>query len=75
MDCNGIALWVEWHLDGSPTNIINTGPLQTIVIGKNVTWDMYTRQGVVLFPNKSVNVINYKFLLDLVKGEITFECK
>lgn len=65
---------MEWYLDGSPTNVINTGPLQPFEIGEKVTWDMYTRQGVVLFPNKSVNVVEYKFVLDIPKSEISFEC-
>lgn len=75
LDCNGIALWVEWYLDNSPSNIINTGPLQTIEIGQKVQWDMYTRQGVILFPNKLMNSVEYRFEMNIPKGTITFECK
>lgn len=74
MDCNGIALWVEWHLDDSPSTVINTGPLQPIVIGQKVQWDMYTRQGVVLFENKLVNSLDYHFEFDISKGNISFKC-
>lgn len=75
MDCNGIALWVEWHLDDTPKSIINSGPVAPIEIGQKVKWDMYTRQGVVLFPNKTAKTIDYTFTFDFGEGNISFECR
>ncbi|XP_075161410.1 arginine methyltransferase 7 [Haematobia irritans] len=49
--CNGIALWVDWHLDesNSPKSIISSGPVEPIdLMGQYVKWDMFTRQGVHL---------------------------
>ncbi|XP_071451917.1 protein arginine N-methyltransferase 7 isoform X2 [Hetaerina americana] len=47
-ECNGIAVWVDWHLDGTSENIISTGPVGLPELGKFIAWDMYTRQGVRL---------------------------
>ncbi|KAG8230326.1 hypothetical protein J437_LFUL000597 [Ladona fulva] len=48
-DCNGVALWVEWDLDGE--NTISTGPLSIPSAGQTVSWDIHTRQGVRLLPS------------------------
>ncbi|XP_067642449.1 protein arginine N-methyltransferase 7 [Eurosta solidaginis] len=49
--CNGVALWVEWNIDGSrsPKSVVSTGPIETIVPGNFIKWDMFIRQGVQLF--------------------------
>lgn len=49
--CNGIALWVEWNIDGglSSKSIVSTGHVEPIVPGKFIKWDMFVRQGVQLF--------------------------
>ncbi|XP_015109826.1 protein arginine N-methyltransferase 7 [Diachasma alloeum] len=44
--CNGIALWVDWHLD--PETIVSTGPTTEVTPGQRISWDMNTRQGVFL---------------------------
>ncbi|XP_063991899.1 protein arginine N-methyltransferase 7 [Diachasmimorpha longicaudata] len=44
--CNGIALWVDWHLDSE--TIISTGPVTEIIPSERISWDMDTRQGVFL---------------------------
>ncbi|KAJ8943825.1 hypothetical protein NQ318_020897 [Aromia moschata] len=72
LDCNGIALWVEWHLDGTPKNIISTGPVSAVEVGQKINWDMYTRQGVWLFPSKAVKNIDYTFKFDFNEGSISF---
>ncbi|XP_069687860.1 protein arginine N-methyltransferase 7-like isoform X2 [Periplaneta americana] len=54
--CHGVALWVNWDLDGNPKHTISTGPIGTVEINKKVTWDMHTRQGVYFFQShKSVD--------------------
>ncbi|XP_020717845.1 protein arginine N-methyltransferase 7 isoform X2 [Ceratitis capitata] len=59
--CNGIALWVEWNLDGAsnPKSLISTGPVQPIIPGNFIKWDMFVRQGVQIFE-KSYQVVNEK---------------
>ncbi|XP_023027368.2 arginine methyltransferase 7 [Leptinotarsa decemlineata] len=74
MECNGIALWVDWNLDDSPDSTITTGPIRPIEIGKNIHWDMYTRQGVCLFPGRNHKEIEYNFKFDFHDGNITFKC-
>ncbi|XP_018575753.1 protein arginine N-methyltransferase 7 [Anoplophora glabripennis] len=74
MGCNGIALWVDWDMDGSPKHAVTTGPIAPVVIGQKISWDMYTRQGVYLFPNKVMKNINYEFKYDFHEGNITFNC-
>lgn len=44
--CHGIALWVEWDLDGNPKHAISMGPKETVHMNRKVVWDMHTRQGV-----------------------------
>ncbi|CAH1994858.1 unnamed protein product [Acanthoscelides obtectus] len=74
LDCNGIAIWVDWNLDGTERGIITTGPTSPIKIGENVQWDMYTRQGVCLFPDRNTKCINYKFEFDFDDGNVSFNC-
>nr|CAH7724015.1 unnamed protein product [Callosobruchus chinensis] len=74
LSCNGIALWVDWNLDGTERSIITTGPISQIKVGENVQWDMHTRQGVCLFPDKNANSISYKFEFDFAAGNISFNC-
>ncbi|XP_036336326.1 protein arginine N-methyltransferase 7 isoform X2 [Rhagoletis pomonella] len=58
---NGIAFWVEWNIDGgtSPKSVVSTGPVESIVPGKFIKWDMFVRQGVQLFE-ESHTVLNAK---------------
>ncbi|XP_066587278.1 protein arginine N-methyltransferase 7 [Prorops nasuta] len=53
--CNGIALWIDWHLNKDIT--VTSGPIEEIVPGFRISWDPYTRQGVHLFKN-ILNVTN-----------------
>ncbi|XP_054733207.1 protein arginine N-methyltransferase 7 [Anastrepha obliqua] len=59
--CNGIALWVDWDIDGvgSPKSFVSTGPVESIVPGNFIKWDMFVRQGVHLF-DESYPVFNRK---------------
>lgn len=61
-------------MDGSPKHTISTGPVTPIEIGQKINWDMYTRQGVYLFPNKVMKNVNYEFKYDFSEGNITFNC-
>ncbi|XP_011181598.2 protein arginine N-methyltransferase 7 [Zeugodacus cucurbitae] len=49
--CNGVALWVEWNIDGGSASksIVSTGPTEPVVPGEFIKWDMFVRQGVQLF--------------------------
>ena len=47
--CNGVALWIDWHLDRDIT--VSSGPAAEIEPGKRISWDPFTRQGVHLFRN------------------------
>ncbi|XP_011304207.1 protein arginine N-methyltransferase 7 [Fopius arisanus] len=44
--CNGIALWIDWHLD--PETTVSTGPTTEITPGERISWDVNTRQAVFL---------------------------
>lgn len=52
---NGVAMWVDWHLDDSSQNVITTGPIEQPEFNKEIRWDMYTRQGVFIFE-ENVNI-------------------
>nr|XP_019541694.2 LOW QUALITY PROTEIN: protein arginine N-methyltransferase 7 [Aedes albopictus] len=51
-ECNGVALWAEWHMakNASPKNTISTGPLSAIdeIANIPVRWNTNWRQGVHL---------------------------
>ncbi|XP_014226087.1 protein arginine N-methyltransferase 7 isoform X1 [Trichogramma pretiosum] len=53
--CNGIALWVDWHLDQDNEIVVSSGPIVKIIPGERLSWDPYTRQGVHL-PYEIKNV-------------------
>ncbi|XP_055909924.1 protein arginine N-methyltransferase 7 [Eupeodes corollae] len=80
--CNGIALWVDWNIDGSnnPRSIVTTGPTQPITVGDYVQWDMFVRQGVHLIPepnkvDKHVSKVEWSVEFRPVSGEIKFNFK
>ncbi|XP_018319217.1 protein arginine N-methyltransferase 7 [Agrilus planipennis] len=73
-NCNGVAVWVDWFLDDSEKNIISTGPTIAPVVGKKITWDMHTRQGVCLLTDNEVrNSLNYSFIFDVIQGQINLK--
>nr|XP_033328864.1 protein arginine N-methyltransferase 7-like isoform X1 [Megalopta genalis]XP_033328865.1 protein arginine N-methyltransferase 7-like isoform X2 [Megalopta genalis] len=45
--CNGVALWVDWHLNAQIT--VSSGPTRAIQPGARISWDPFTRQGVHIF--------------------------
>lgn len=51
--CNGIALWVDWKLNGDddPKSTVSSGPCAKVEIGKFIDWDYHSRQGVHLLPH------------------------
>ncbi|XP_058792980.1 protein arginine N-methyltransferase 7 [Phymastichus coffea] len=73
--CNGIAIWIDWHLDDDIT--ITSGPVLEVIPGSRVSWDLYTRQGVHL-PYKITQVTNqnlliHKFDFDPREGTVQFQ--
>ena len=75
--CNGIALWVKWILYDDIT--INTGPVEEVVVGEKVIWDMYSKQGVYFFKNienitlKNRLLYNIKFHVENAMFEYNFK--
>ncbi|XP_058066813.1 protein arginine N-methyltransferase 7 [Anopheles bellator] len=60
---NGIAIWIEWHLDGShsPKTTISSGPLVPVEESSEepVRWNANWRQGVHLvrrYPNRKATI-------------------
>uniref|UniRef100_A0A2M4AJJ2 Protein arginine N-methyltransferase n=1 Tax=Anopheles triannulatus TaxID=58253 RepID=A0A2M4AJJ2_9DIPT len=60
---NGIAIWVEWHLDGShsPKTTISSGPLVPVEESSQepIRWNANWRQGVHLvrsYPNRKTTI-------------------
>lgn len=51
--CNGIAVWTDWLLDGTETTAVTSGPNAPVTIGEIVAWDVHSRQGVHLLPHVS----------------------
>ncbi|XP_034477590.1 protein arginine N-methyltransferase 7 isoform X1 [Drosophila innubila] len=78
-ECNGIALWVDWQLTAknSPKSVVSTGPVEPVVPGQFVKWDMFVRQGVH-FTNQKMSTKDAKTRLDWsttfrpVLGDLSF---
>jgi len=78
-ECNGIALWVDWQLTAkdSPKSVVSTGPVEPVVPGQFVKWDMFVRQGVH-FTNQKMSTKDAKARLDWsttfrpVLGDLSF---
>lgn len=51
--CNGVALWVDWHLtgDSNKRTTVTSGPCTDIEVNKYIDWDIHSRQGVHLLPH------------------------
>ena len=75
--CHGIALWVDWDLDGNPEHTISTGPRGTVQINGKITWDMHTRQGVYFFQSQrlvdSACSLVYKVQFVPHNGDVQFQ--
>ncbi|XP_076279439.1 arginine methyltransferase 7 isoform X2 [Lasioglossum baleicum] len=73
--CNGIALWVDWHLNSDIT--VSSGPKKEIQPGKRILWDPFTRQGVHLFRNitdvTQQSVLQWSFDFVPQHGNIKFD--
>ncbi|CAK9803941.1 Protein arginine N-methyltransferase 7 [Anthophora plagiata] len=73
--CNGVALWVDWHLDSEIT--ISSGPTAEVQPGKRISWDRFTRQGVHLFKDiarvTQRSVVSYSFNFVPQHGNVKFD--
>ncbi|XP_053994662.1 protein arginine N-methyltransferase 7 isoform X1 [Hylaeus volcanicus] len=73
--CNGVALWVDWHLDSEIT--VSSGPNAEIQPGKRISWDPFTRQGVHLFREitnvTQQNVLQWSFAFMPQHGNMKFD--
>lgn len=55
-ECNGVAIWTDWDLDGSgrPQATVSSGPTvpaAQVRAGQLIDWDVHSRQGVHLLPH------------------------
>ncbi|XP_031826057.1 arginine methyltransferase 7 isoform X2 [Nomia melanderi] len=73
--CNGVALWIDWHLDSEIT--VSSGPKREIEPGKRISWDPFTRQGVYLFRHitnvTQQSVLQWSFDFVPQHGNIKFD--
>ncbi|XP_076170688.1 arginine methyltransferase 7 isoform X2 [Ptiloglossa arizonensis] len=73
--CNGVALWVDWHLNSEIT--VSSGPNAEIQPSKRISWDPFTRQGVHLFKNitsvTQQSVLLWSFVFVPQYGNIKFD--
>ncbi|KAK5642476.1 hypothetical protein RI129_008643 [Pyrocoelia pectoralis] len=69
---NGVALWVDWDLDGSPKNVITTGPTTLPKVGEWIQWDMHTRQGIQFLKYEKKNYVTSQFRFNVREGKINF---
>ncbi|KAH8355203.1 hypothetical protein KR093_008296 [Drosophila rubida] len=77
--CNGIALWVDWQLaSDSPKSVVTTGPIEPVVPGQFVKWDMFVRQGVhFVHQTESTRTaserrLNWSTIFKPLMGELSF---
>ncbi|CAN7991097.1 unnamed protein product [Ixodes hexagonus] len=79
-NCNGVALWMDFGFDEE--NTVTTGPTETVVPGKKVIWDHFSRQGVYLFDTSSHQhikdngtMLKWIFDLDQHSGSVRYTFK
>ena len=73
--CNGVAIWMHWQL--SQDVFVSDGPTAPIVIGENIQWDLYSKQGVYFFKSPvgvadNKKKLHYQVNLTPSKFELTF---
>uniref|UniRef100_A0A1B6CG41 Protein arginine N-methyltransferase n=1 Tax=Clastoptera arizonana TaxID=38151 RepID=A0A1B6CG41_9HEMI len=73
-ECNGVALWLDFHLDGN--NTISQGPTNPVTPGTYVKWDIHTRQGIY-FPHHPISLskndhLTVKISFNPVNGDVNF---
>ena len=66
---------MDWHLTESVT--ITSGPVDKVVVGKEVSWDVHSKQGVHLFPKHNSDFVSSKKSSagPAVKCNLTFDSK
>ncbi|KAK7070765.1 Protein arginine N-methyltransferase 7 [Halocaridina rubra] len=75
---NGLALWVDWHMTKDLEDTFSTGPVEPVLLNQNVSWDVYTRQGIYLLK-QHVNISDqehklfYSTIFQPNDGTIKFE--
>ncbi|KAH8298510.1 hypothetical protein KR044_008953 [Drosophila immigrans] len=79
--CNGIALWVDWQLaaNDSPKSVVTTGPIEPVVPGQFIKWDMFVRQGVHFInqteattKESAKNRLDWSTIFRPVLGDLSF---
>lgn len=76
---NGLALWVDWHMTAESEDILTTGPVEPIVLNQNVSWDVYTRQGIYLLKqpvnvnNSQTHQLSYSTIFQPSDGSVKFD--
>ncbi len=69
---SGMVFWIEWHL--TDDEIVHTGPVQPIRVGKTVQWNMHHKQGVHFFVEKDEAVKIHRISTQAIfhDGELSF---
>jgi hypothetical protein len=72
---SGVALWMDWHLDDE--HCLSGGPTSPVVAGREVEWDLHSKQGVHLFPNpqrcqKGVSAVRCGVTFKPSDGDVEF---
>ncbi len=77
--CNGLVLWTDWILNEEDDIRISTGPSEEVTVGKTVTWDVYSKQGVYFFKSKtnvtSSNYLSYSIKFHVKEGSFEYSFK
>ncbi|XP_017887941.1 protein arginine N-methyltransferase 7 isoform X1 [Ceratina calcarata] len=73
--CNGVALWIDWQLDSEIS--VSSGPTAEVKPGERISWDPFTRQGVILFRDitdvTEESIISWSFSFVPQHGNIKFD--
>ncbi|KAF5305598.1 hypothetical protein FQR65_LT07678 [Abscondita terminalis] len=69
---NGVALWIEWDLEGDGQHVLNTGPTVLPEPGQHIQWDVHTRQGVHFMDFEAKSTIKGDFDFDVKNGKLKF---
>ncbi|XP_069113948.1 protein arginine N-methyltransferase 7-like [Argopecten irradians] len=71
--CNGVVLWADF--DFGQNCVVSTGPREPPHVGKEVKWDIYTRQGVHLLKQPIVTISSGDHSEPKSEIHVTFDFK
>jgi hypothetical protein len=78
-----MALWMEWRLhdddDDDVGNVVSGGPVDPVVIGQQIEWDVHSKQGVHFFKKtknekeKRVKSVQCQVIFKPEEGDFDFK--